>query len=78
MIPFPDLRARSGAGPTVAADAIEPNAAMPARRWAVVLLKGVAGVPADAMLDVADRLRRAVCVIGIADVRIEVTTEDDS
>jgi hypothetical protein len=45
-------------------------------RTAVVVLNGVADLPAGAMLDVAERLREVVRSIGIADVRIEVADAD--
>jgi hypothetical protein len=44
---------------------------------AVLLLKGISEVPADAILHVADRLRQAVRTIGIADVRVEVKLETE-
>jgi hypothetical protein len=61
-----------------AADAASEGATTsPESPRAVLVLRNISEVPAAAMLEVADRLRRAVRRIGIADVRIEVKMEGE-
>jgi hypothetical protein len=45
-------------------------------RRAVLQLRGVEDLPAVAILEVADEVRRAVMRLGISDVRVDVASDE--